>query len=46
MVAPFVYGEMYFGEVTYWPPGFKNFELMERVYGFNAYQASMIALNP
>ncbi len=39
-------GEMYFGEVAYRPPGFKVFELLERVYGFNAYQASMIVFDP
>ncbi|PMR77651.1 ATP-grasp domain-containing protein [Billgrantia endophytica] len=39
-------GEMYFGEVAYRPPGFKVFELLERVYGFNAYQASMMVFDP
>jgi hypothetical protein len=40
-------GEMYFGEVAYRPPGFKVFELLERVYeGFNAYQASMLVFDP
>ena len=39
-------GEMYFGEVAYRPPGFKAFELIERAYGFNAYQASMIVFDP
>lgn len=38
--------EMYFGEVAYRPPGFKVFELLERVYGFNAYQASMLVFDP
>ncbi|MFT5084700.1 MAG: hypothetical protein ACI9Y1_002756 [Lentisphaeria bacterium] len=40
-------GEMYFGEVAYRPPGFKVFELLERVYkGFNAYHASMLVFDP
>jgi len=40
-------GEMYFGEVAYRPPGFKVFELLERVYeGFNAYQATMLVFDP
>jgi len=39
-------GEMYFGEVAYRPPGFKVFELLERVYGFSAYQASMLVFDP
>ncbi len=40
-------GEMYFGEVAYRPPGFKVFELLERVYpGFNAYHATMIVFDP
>ena len=39
-------GEMHFGEVAYRPPGFKVFELLERVYGFNAYQASMLVFDP
>lgn len=30
-------GEMYFGEVVYWPSGFKVFELLEWAYGFNVY---------
>ncbi|SFU35797.1 ATP-grasp domain-containing protein [Halomonas korlensis] len=38
--------EMYFGEVAYRPPGFKVFELLERVYGFNAYQATMLVFDP
>jgi len=38
--------EMYFGEVAYRPPGFKVFELLERVYGFNAYQALIVAFDP
>lgn len=39
-------GAMYFGEVAYRPPGFKAFELIERAYGFNAYQASMLVFDP
>jgi hypothetical protein len=39
-------GEMYFGEVAYRPPGFKVFELLERAYGFNAYQAMVLAFDP
>lgn len=39
-------GEMYFGEVAYRPPGFNVFELLERVYGFNAYQALILAFDP
>jgi len=39
-------GTMYFGEVAYRPPGFKAFELMERAYGFNAYQASILVMDP
>ena len=37
---------MYFGEVAYRPPGFKVFELLERVYGFNAYQALILCFDP
>lgn len=37
---------MYFGEVAYRPPGFKVFELLERVYGFNAYQAMILVFDP
>jgi len=39
-------GEMYFGEVAYRPPGFKVFELLERVYGFNAYQGMILTFDP
>lgn len=39
-------GEMYFGEIAYRPPGFKAFELIEKAYGFNAYQASMLVFDP
>lgn len=38
--------EMYFGEVAYRPPGFKVFELLERVYGFNAYKALIVSFDP
>lgn len=38
--------EMYFGEVAYRPPGFKVFELLERVYGFNAYQGLILCFDP
>ncbi|MFX4228362.1 MAG: ATP-grasp domain-containing protein [Porticoccaceae bacterium] len=39
--------EMYFGEVAYRPPGFKVFELLERVYpGFNAYHATFLVFDP
>lgn len=37
---------MYFGEVAYRPPGFKVFELLERAYGFNAYQAMILVFDP
>ncbi len=37
---------MYFGEVAYRPPGFKVFELLERAYGFNAYQGMVLAFDP
>lgn len=39
-------GEMYFGEVAYRPPGFKVFELLQRAYGFNAYQGLILAFDP
>ncbi len=39
-------GEMYFGEVAYRPPGFKVFELLERAYGFNAYQGMVMMFDP
>lgn len=39
-------GTMYFGEVAYRPPGFKAFELIERAYGFNAYQATTLVFDP
>lgn len=39
-------GKMYFGEVAYRPPGFKVFELLERAYGFNAYQGMVLMFDP
>ncbi|MDN5850076.1 MAG: carboxylate--amine ligase [Nitrococcus sp.] len=39
-------GSLYFGEVAYRPPGFKAFELIERAYDFNAYQASILVFDP
>jgi len=39
-------GTMYFGEVAYRPPGFKVFELLERAYGFNAYQGLVLMFDP
>lgn len=39
-------GKMYFGEVAYRPPGFQAFELIERAYGFNAYQATVLMFDP
>jgi hypothetical protein len=39
-------GTLYFGEVAYRPPGFNAFELMERAYGFNAYQALVLVFDP
>jgi hypothetical protein len=39
-------GTMYFGEVAYRPPGFKVFELLERAYGFNAYQGMVVCFDP
>ncbi|MCC5950931.1 MAG: carboxylate--amine ligase [Acidimicrobiia bacterium] len=39
-------GTMYFGEVAFRPPGFKVFELLERVYGFNAYQGLILCFDP
>ncbi len=39
-------GEMYFGEVAYRPPGFNAFELIERSYGFNCYQALVMMFDP
>jgi len=39
-------GNMYFGEVAYRPPGFNALELMERAYGFNAYQGIVLMFDP
>jgi len=39
-------GQMYFGEVAYRPPGFNVFELLERAYGFNAYQGMVLMFDP
>ena len=39
-------GKMYFGEVAYRPPGFNAFELIERAYGFSAYQAMVMMFDP
>lgn len=39
-------GTMYFGEVAFRPPGFKVFELLERAYGFNAYQGMILCFDP
>lgn len=37
---------MYFGEVAYRVPGGNAFELMERAYGFNAYQGQVLCMDP
>ena len=39
-------GKLHFGEVAYRPPGFNAFELIERAYGFNAYQATVLMFDP
>jgi len=39
-------GVMYFGEVAYRVPGGNAFELMERAYGFSAYQAQVLCMDP
>lgn len=39
-------GAMYFGEVAYRVPGGNAFELIERAYGFNAYQGLILAFDP
>lgn len=39
-------GTMYLGEVAFRPPGFKVFELLERVYGFNGYQGMILCFDP
>lgn len=37
---------LYFGEVAYRVPGGNAFELMERAYGFNAYQGMVLCFDP
>ena len=39
-------GQMYFGEVAYRVPGGNAFELMERAYGFSAYQGQVLCSDP
>jgi hypothetical protein len=39
-------GAMYFGEVAYRVPGGNAFELIERAYGFNPYQAQILCTDP
>lgn len=39
-------GNMHFGEVAYRVPGGNAFELMERAYGFNAYQGQVLCMDP
>jgi hypothetical protein len=39
-------GAMYFGEVAYRVPGGNAFELIERAYGFNAYQGQILCSDP
>lgn len=39
-------GRMHFGEVAYRVPGGNAFELIERAYGFNAYQAHVLVSDP
>lgn len=39
-------GKMYFGEVAYRVPGGNAFELIERAYGFSAYQAQVLVSDP
>ncbi|MFW5844950.1 MAG: ATP-grasp domain-containing protein [Planctomycetota bacterium] len=38
--------KLYFGEVAYRVPGGNAFELIERAYGFNAYQAQALVMDP
>jgi len=38
--------KMYFGEVAYRVPGGNAFELIERAYGFNAYQGQLLCMDP
>lgn len=37
---------LYFGEVAYRVPGGNAFELIERAYGFNAYQGQVLCMDP
>ncbi len=39
-------GAMYFGEVAYRVPGGNAFELIERAYGFSAYQGQVLCSDP
>jgi hypothetical protein len=39
-------GQLFFGEVAYRVPGGNAFELIERAYGFNAYQAQVLVSDP
>ncbi len=39
-------GKLFFGEVAYRVPGGNAFELIERAYGFNAYQAHVLVSDP
>ncbi|MCO6440074.1 MAG: ATP-grasp domain-containing protein [Nitrococcus mobilis] len=39
-------GNLHFGEVAYRVPGGNAFELIERAYGFNAYQAHVLVSDP
>ena len=39
-------GQLFFGEVAYRVPGGNAFELIERAYGFNAYQGHVLVSDP
>lgn len=39
-------GTLHFGEVAYRVPGGNAFELMERAYGFSAYQGQVLCMDP
>lgn len=39
-------GGIHFGEVAYRVPGGNAFELIERAYGFNAYQGQVLCMDP
>lgn len=39
-------GSIHFGEVAYRVPGGNAFELIQRAYGFNAYQAHLMCMDP